>query len=185
MNIINHNNYFILTGGPGSGKSSIISVLKNMGYICVDEAARQIIQEQANIGGDALHNKDQIKFRDLMLSRSIADYHSVSESECLVFFDRGIPELISYCHLIQCEVPEAISQATKLYRYNHRVFIAPPWKEIYRHDMERKQDWDEAVATHQHIAAAYVEAGYELIELPKTSVNERVEFILHQSSQTL
>lgn len=60
-----------MTGGPGSGKSSMLEALKGRGFNTVEEGGRQIIQEQVRIGGDALHWKDQIKFRELMLSRSI------------------------------------------------------------------------------------------------------------------
>jgi predicted ATPase len=75
-------------------------------------------------------------------------------------------------------VPDNLQRDIAMYRYNKIVFIAPPWEEIYTHDEERKQGWDEAVATYQNIARAYVDAGYEAIELPKFTVEERVEFVL-------
>lgn len=69
-----NSNFYIITGGPGSGKSSIIEALKKLGYLCVGEAGRQIIHEQTRIGGDALHSNNQPKFCDLMLSRSMYTY---------------------------------------------------------------------------------------------------------------
>lgn len=80
-------NFIILTGGPGSGKTSIIEKIREKGYLCIDEVGRKIIQEQLAIGGNALHSGDRLKFRDLMLSRSIEDYLRVEEYENFVFFD--------------------------------------------------------------------------------------------------
>jgi predicted ATPase len=56
---IQRNNFIILTGGPSSGKTSIIEKLKEKGYLCIDEVGRQIIQEQLAIGGNALHSVDR------------------------------------------------------------------------------------------------------------------------------
>ncbi len=44
----------VLTGGPGSGKSTLIEVLHRRGYPHSQEAGRAIIQEQVSIGGNAL-----------------------------------------------------------------------------------------------------------------------------------
>jgi predicted ATPase len=177
--IIENENFYILTGGPGSGKTSILEVLKKE-FQCIDEVARQIIQEQVKIDGDAVHWKDQRKFLDLMLSLSIFTYEQVNEKNKPVFFDRGIPELIGYCHLIHHPVPPYLVNAAKIYRYNKKVFITPPWQEIYQNDEERKQDWREAVETYDRIADAYSNAGYKLLEIPKAPITKRVEFILEQ-----
>ena len=177
---IEKNNFYIITGGPGSGKSTIIDELINRDIICVSEVAREIIQEQVKIGGDALHTKDQIKFRDLMLAKSITTYEARSEDKNLVFFDRGIPELVGYCHLIGSNVPESLLLAVQAYRYNKKVFITPPWKEIYLHDAERKQSWNEAIETYQKVYDFYLQGGYHLVEVPKDTVDNRVNFILSQ-----
>lgn len=184
MNKITKENFYIISGGPGSGKTSIINELKAQGYACVDEVARQIIQEQVKIDGDALHWKDQIKFRDLMLSRSIYTFEQMINHEDLVFFDRGIPELISYCRLINCSVPKSLTNAVNLFRYNSQVFLLPPWEEIYEVDSERKQDWQEAIQTYKSISKSYDETGYQLFEVPKLPVSERVIFILNRINKT-
>lgn len=65
-----------------------------------------------------------------------------------------------------------------MFRYNKLVFIAPPWKEIYQKDAERKQDFQEAIDTYKAINKSYIECDYELVELPKTDVSGRVNFIM-------
>jgi predicted ATPase len=99
-----------------------------------------------------------------------------------VFFDRGLPDLIGYSLLIGAPVPKALAEAVRRYRYNGTVFIAPPWREIYGQDEERGQDFTEAVATHVAICEAYIEAGYELFELPMVSVEARVNLVLRRIS---
>jgi predicted ATPase len=171
-------NFYIFTGGPGSGKTSVVEALRACGFACVSEVGRQIIKEQIAIGGDALHTADAVKYRDLMLSRSIYTYNRVVERSAPVFFDRGIPELVGYGDLIGAETPAYIHKAADLFRYNKRVFIMPPWQEIYCQDDERKQDYAEAVATYRFAAEIYPKLGYELLEVPKTSVAGRVDFVL-------
>jgi predicted ATPase len=59
------------------------------------------------------------------------------------------------------------------------VFIAPPWQEIFRQDRERKQDFHEAVRTYEAMVATYTESGYDLEEIPRVPVDERVRLVLH------
>jgi predicted ATPase len=176
---IERSNFFILTGGPGAGKTTIIEELRRRGFLCVDEVARAIIQEQLRTGGNAMHTGDQIKFRDLMLARSIATYEEVVEREAPVFFDRGMPELVGYSHLIGTEVPDQIRRAVARYRYAETAFIAPPWEDIYCNDAERVQDFGEAVESYEAMVVTYPQVGYRLVEVPKGPVAARADFILN------
>jgi predicted ATPase len=173
-------NFHIVTGGPGSGKTSLIEALRGRGYRCVDEVGRAIIQRQLRIGGDALHGGDRAKFLELMLSHAMADYERVEGIAEPVFFDRGIPELVGYCGLVGIPVPEHLRNAVELLPYGPVVFVAPPWDAIYRNDAERTQSFDEAVATWQAVSGAYIAAGYEIVELPLASVEARVGFMLER-----
>lgn len=169
---------YIITGGPGSGKSTLLAAFAQRGLNTMPEVARQIIQAELAVGGNALHTGDQVAFRDKMLAQSIADYLQVAETAEPILFDRGIPDLIGYSYLIQQPIPEHYWQAVNHLRYNPTVFIAPPWFEIYEHDAERKQDFQEAQATYQAVKQGYLVSGYQLLELPKAPVDDRVQFIL-------
>ena len=41
-------NYYLLTGGPGSGKSTVLNTLEDMGYHTVQEVARTIMDKVLN-----------------------------------------------------------------------------------------------------------------------------------------
>ncbi|HEY0301038.1 MAG TPA: AAA family ATPase, partial [Rhizomicrobium sp.] len=89
-------NFYIFTGGPGAGKTTLIEALRARGYACVDEVGRAITREQLAVGGDIHHHGDRAAYRDLSLQRSIEDYLAVTETARAVSFDRGIPELVGY-----------------------------------------------------------------------------------------
>jgi predicted ATPase len=173
-------NLFVITGGPGAGKTTLLRELERRGLVCAPEVAREIIQEQMRGGGNALPWKDRELFTRLMLDRSIDSFCKHTPTAITTFSDRGIPDSLSYAHLIGLADKEFLQKACDEYRYASRVFIAPPWEEIYQTDSERKQDFDEAVRTWQQISQTYQECGYTLIELPKTKPELRAEFILEQ-----
>jgi predicted ATPase len=45
-----------------------------------------------------------------------------------------------------------------------------------------KQDFDEAVRTNEALVATYTVYGYELVELPRVSLEERVSFVLRTTN---
>lgn len=172
------NNLYIISGGPGSGKSTLLKALAQHGFPCMPEAGRAIIQHQLSIGGTALPWADRSLFAELMLSWDIRSYYDALELNRPVLFDRGIPDVMGYLRLCNLPVPPHIEKAAHTYRYHQRVFIAPPWQEIFTQDAERKQSFDEAQATYNALSAVYIELGYELLPLPFASVEERIQFVL-------
>jgi predicted ATPase len=177
--LINHaHRFFVLTGGPGSGKSAIIEALHQAGYARSLEAGRGIIQDQEAIAGRALPWRDPVLFAELMLSWDLRSYRMAEQAAGPVFFDRGVVDLAGYFRLLARPLPEHVQRAVEIFRYNRRAFIAPPWQEIYRQDRERKQDFAEAVRTCHAMLAAYTQNGYELIKIPRGTVEERTRFVL-------
>src|SRR4029077_4126485 len=118
--------------------------LRSRGYACSTEAGRAIIQDQVKIGGSALPWRDRMLFAELMLQWEMRSYRLAELNPGPVFFDRGVPDIIGYLRLIGTPVPEHVQKAAAEFLYHQTVFIAPPWREIFRQDIERKQDFDEA-----------------------------------------
>ena len=170
--------FIVITGGPGSGKTSLIDGLEAAGFAGTVEAGRAVIQEQLASGGDALPWKDQAAFAQMMLERDIQSYEAAAKQAGPVFFDRGIPDVIGYLRLSGLPVPTHMMKAAEDFRYHRRVLIAPPWREIYAQDAERKQDFDEAQRTYDAMVKVYTGLGYELVGLPRVSVKERVGFVI-------
>lgn len=168
---------FIVTGGPGSGKSSLIEALTWRGYRSMPEAGRAIIQDQVRIGGSALPWADRAAFAELMLSWEMRSWHEAAAMTDIVIMDRGIPDVIGYLTLCGLPVPAHVEAAAKLCPYNRRVFLAPYWEDIFTQDTERKQDRAEAEATGRIMAETYTGLGYRIVELPLAGIEARADFV--------
>jgi predicted ATPase len=169
--------FFVVTGGPGSGKTTLIDALEQAGFARTVEAGRGVIEDQVAIGGHALPWRDPAAFAELMLGWDMRSYRMATQQARPVFFDRGVPDVIGYLRLMRLPVPAHIEKAGEVFRYCRRVFIAPPWREIFTQDTERRQDFTEAEWTYETLAATYARLGYELVELPRAGVAERVKFV--------
>ncbi len=173
-------NLHVITGGPGSGKTSLIDTLSAEGVRHMPEAGRAIIQDQVDIGGTALPWADREAFAMLMLAWEMRSYREALNASGPVIFDRGIPDVIGYLRLCGLPVPATALRAAEQRRYASRVFIAPPWTAIFEQDAERKQTLAEAEATYHAMVGAYSGLGYELVELPLAPVMERARFVREQ-----
>jgi predicted ATPase len=178
VEIMDFDHLFVMTGGPGSGKTTLIDALSKHGICTMPEAGRAIIQDQLAIGGEALPWSDRRAFAELMLSWELRSYRTALAMKGPVIFDRGLPDVLGYLRLCNLSIPPHVERAAQLFRYHRRVFIAPPWSEIFQLDAERKQSFEEAQATYEVMIKTYSGLGYNLTHVPIGSVQERVGFVL-------
>lgn len=172
-----HGDLFVITGGPGSGKSTLIDALASLGFTTMPEAGRAIIRDQSAIDGIALPWNDPRAFAELMLSWELRSHRAARGAGGPAIFDRGVPDIVGYLRFCGLPVPPHLDKAARIFRYNRMVFVAPPWPEIFGQDGERKQTWQEAEATYKAMVEAYPAYGYELVPLPLASVDERAAFV--------
>jgi predicted ATPase len=92
-----------------------------------------------------------------------------------IFFDRGlIDAAVALEHL--CGEPARTTIGA--HRFHPRVFLAPPWPDIYVSDDERRHAFDAAVAEYERLLETYPTLGYEVVTLPRVAVSARADFIL-------
>ena len=72
----------------------------------------------------------------------------------------------------------ALANLAARHRYTSRIFLAPPWPDLFASDAERRHDFPSAVAEYDRLATAYPALGYDVILLPKVGVAERLAFVL-------
>jgi predicted ATPase len=168
----------ILTGGPGAGKTTLLTALAGRGYACVHDSARAIIQGRVRRGLSA--QPDPAEFATATLHMDIERYRQAPTEADLVFFDRAIPDALCMLNDLGLLSMAEAGQSLLDFPYSHEVFVAPPWEEIYATDNERDQRFDESVGVFRRASEWYGALGFELIELPCVSVDERCEFVLQR-----
>ena len=168
----------VFAGGPATGKTTLIQTLSGLGYACTEEISRQVTLEARDQGIDQLFLSDPLLFSTKILEGRITQYQNAQKNKAdMVFLDRGLPEVVAYLDVHQTPYPDHFNNACKDHIYD-KVFVFPPWEEIFTSDNERYEDFEEALKIYPHLKDAYERFGYEIIILPKDSVKNRISFVL-------
>lgn len=168
----------VIIGGPGTGKTTVIQELSKRGHCCYGEISRDITLEAKKEGIDQLFLENPMLFSELLLNARKEQHLKASEeAHEFVFLDRGIPDVLAYMHYIGDPYPSFFDEACKQHPYA-KIFILPPWEDIYESDEARYENFEQASLIHNHIKETYENYGYDLIEVPKVDTDSRIMFIL-------
>lgn len=169
----------VITGGPGTGKTSIINELLRRGFVCLEEISRHVTLDAQKQGIDQLFLTNPLLFSDMLLEGRKKQFSEANANKNqLTFLDRGIPDIVAYMDYLGTNYPERFTEACQNHPYNH-VFILAPWQQIYVSDNERYENFDQAVQIHDHLINTYSKYGYDLYDVPFGSVESRADFILN------
>ncbi len=159
----------------------MLAELGRRGYLTVEEPGRRIVKEQLAGDGYALPWVDAVAFARRAMEVALADRQSIGQAADWVFFDRGLVDAASALqHLAGGTTGISVCESN---RYYLRVFLTPPWPEIYVTDAERRHGLDQALEEYHRLLEAFPALGYQIIELPKVSVIDRADFILGALNQ--
>ncbi|MCM4166558.1 RecBCD enzyme subunit RecD [Arenibacter antarcticus] len=170
----------VITGGPSTGKTSIINKIEALGYFCFEEISREITLEARNEGIPHLFKSDPLLFSERIMEGRIRQFKAGDKIEKpIVFYDRGIPDVVAYMDCFGQTYDQHFEDNCKAHRYDY-IFLLPPWKEIHASDNVRYESYEEALRIHSFLEATYREYGYSIIDVPKETVDGRVNFILNK-----
>jgi predicted ATPase len=146
------------------------------GYRVVPEAARALIDEGI-LAGKTVH---QIRESDEIFQRRILEFKLKIERELpldeTIFLDRAVPDSIAYYRLCGFDPKEVFAVCMPaLYQ---KVFLFEPLPLIK--DYARVESQEIAEKLNVALREAYLELGYEVIEVPVMPVEERTRFILER-----
>jgi predicted ATPase len=171
-------NFYIFTGGPGGGKTSLLESLESKGYSYIPETARQIIRERLSKGLSP--RPDPKTFAREIFEKDWINFITNSRLSSLLFFDRSFVDSAGLIFKSDTVGYNKIKDTYLKNRYNNKVFITPPWREIYRNDNERDQSFEEAIEVYDWVDKWYRQHDYDVVTLPKDTIENRVKFILSQ-----
>lgn len=175
----------VITGGPGTGKTVLISSLEENGYHCFHEVIRTMTLDALN--GKSLDKQlvnpidfvaDAKSFNDELMNARLKHFTNGKDlDKNQLFYDRGLPDVIAYMNYFGQTVEERYTNLCLENRYDD-VLILPPWKEIYVQDNERMENFDQACGIHKHLENTYKELGYSPIEVPFGTIENRLQFVV-------
>ncbi len=169
----------MITGGPGTGKSTIINELIRRKFTCFKEISRRVTLEAKKNGIDQLFLTNPLLFSELLLDGRHKQFIDAQEHESnIVFLDRGIPDVLAYMDYIGDQYPESFVDICKKSVYDY-VFILKPWQDIYTDDNERYENFDQAQQIHEHLVHTYKTYNYKLLDVPFDTVEKRTDYILN------
>lgn len=170
------NQLVVISGCSGGGKSTLLAELQQRGYPVVEEPGRRIITEEICKGGQTVPWVDMTAFLHRAIEMALADHSNADSTTGWTFFDRGLVDAIAGLTAITGE--PLTMDLTQNHRYHQRVFLTPPWPEIYAQDPERRHDMEAALSEYARLVHTYPLLGYEVVQLPKTGVSQRADFVL-------
>lgn len=180
-------NWWVVTGGPNSGKSTLLDLLAKRGYQTTEEAARSIINEDMDRGRtlEQIRSKE-MGFQERVLIRKEEIEESLNPKN-LVFLDRGMGEdTFAYTALHDLiEKEKNLNKPVQLYPWETIIVELRRYKGVflldslpYQKDYARTEDDYEARMVNPLLNGFYRKFGYEPTIVPVLPKKERIQFIL-------
>src|SRR3546814_4513724 len=94
-----------------------------------------------------LRRDDPLGFAEAMLEGHRREWERHAGSGFPVIFDRGFPDVVGFLEVSGLKVSPQIDSVCRALRYSGPILRAPAWREIYRQDEQRIQNWEAAVAS--------------------------------------
>lgn len=176
-------NRFIFTGTPGSGKTAVIQALEKLGHSVVHESATDVIAQEQKLGN--MRPWEQPDFLDKIIT--MQKIRLLEANADLQFHDRSpfcVYALGRYLaesnHQLFTPSPSLLSEIDYYLEnkpYQNQVFFFENLGFI-EHTDARKISYEDALVFEKIHLDTYKQFGFEIILVPKQSIQDRCAFIL-------
>lgn len=170
-------NWYVITGGPSSGKTTTVQLLRERGHTTTIEHARHYI-DLARISGQSVEEirARQLEFQHGVLTMQLDEEASLNPDE-IVFLDRALPDALAYYRFLHLEPDAMVLSAVEHARYK-KVFVLDLLP--LARDYARTEDEHDQRVIHDLLLEVYRELGFPVIQVPVLPPTDRVDFILER-----
>jgi len=174
----------VVTGGPYSGKTTLVEALGRRGYATAPEAAIQVIaelvEELGQEGQRRFRTEHRAAFQSRVLRRQVQQERQAlaAADGAPVFFDRCRLDGLAYCRHFGAAPPQELLRAATELRFD-RILLLDTLRDAHvRQDTGRTSDRATSLALCRELAGVYSDYGYAPIIVPEFPIEERVAFVL-------
>lgn len=169
------NPWYVITGGPCAGKTTLIEELSRRGYRTVPEAARLHIETELAKGRTLADiRKDEVAFQETLIDMKVDAEKQLPSGE-VIFFDRGIHDSEAYLRICGVEHDPVLETAMQGTAYR-KAFLLDLVS--YMPDHVRVEDPVLAKRIHELLYESYAAHGVPVVRVPVLPVAERADFVL-------
>ena len=163
---------YLLTGGPGVGKTTLLEGISKMKIYTLKEVASTIIEAELARGGECLPWIKRDEFQKRVLETQLLWEQQIPLEVAFSFQDRGTPDGIAYYLLDGLAPPQALLEAAQRSDYTG-VFLLDPLA-TYQNTQIRREDQEQGQKLHQKIGEVYQNLGYSIKRLVAAPIEERL-----------
>lgn len=171
------NNWYVLTGGPSTGKTSLLAELEKKGFKTIQEAARTVI-DRALVNGITA---DVLRTDERSFQNEVARLKETLEKELNpkqnVFLDRGMHDSLAYMRHYGFQTDSWFEKLMEDSSYR-KVFLLEPVGKFDK-DYARTEDEGFVDSIHKYLYETYAEFGMKPIIVKAASLKDRLNFILN------
>jgi predicted ATPase len=172
-------NWYVITGGPSSGKTTVIQELAKLGYLVAPDVARDYINQKMAKGRSLKEIRaNEAKFQKKVLKMKIEREEKIPmiPMNKIVFLDNAIPCSIAYYQICGID-PQGAINLSKNKKYRKIFFLEQlPIKK----DNARTENTKTIKKLNKLLKKGYESLGYKVIDIPVMPVKKRVQKILKE-----
>jgi predicted ATPase len=170
-------NWYVITGGPSSGKTTTVNLLRDRGFTTTIEHARHYI-DLRRVGGESV---EEIRARQHEFQRGVLDMQLEQEAaldpDQVVFLDRALPDSLAYYRFLDLEPDPRLLEALAKASYK-KAFILDLLP--LASDYARTEDETAQRTIHHLITEVYAALPFPVVRVPAMDPNDRIDFILER-----
>jgi predicted ATPase len=177
----------VLSGGPCSGKSTMVSELAELGFPVAKEAALSVIEDlnqEMGIEAQIKYRSEHIhEFQNKIYEKQVQlEHDAVIEAakykNPFVICDRGVYDGLTYYKLFDKEADPSLKEKIEKHTYDY-VFICEVLPDFdIRSETGRFEDVEMSKKLSQLSYDIYSEKKDNVIWLPAISIEDRLNFII-------
>lgn len=169
---------YVLTGGPGAGKTSLLLHLEILGETIIREAAEDLIRYQKAVGVAA--PRLNLDFEENVLKLQLSREVNINPNLHRVFLDRGLLDVFTYYRFLNrnpSKLMQSVIQRLQQEKVYEKIFIIEH-QGVMENTAFRGENLEEALSLEKLQEENYRQFGYEVIRVPFGSIEDRTKIIL-------